>query len=155
GGARGGLGAVTKFQVGLALLVGAVAAAVEAWRTKSWRPLLGAPAAVLVVLLVGLPFHQGPLELWTLLKNAGQEYPFTSLYAFNIWAIEPGFWKPDDGIVVIGGILLGLACIASVVPLWWRRDLPPLPAAGALPPLALSLLPPRAPELSPLPALPL
>ena len=145
-GALGGLAAVTKFQFGLALFVVAVAAAVEAWRTKSWRPLLGAPAAVLVVLLVGLPFHQGPLELWTLLKNAGQEYPFTSLYAFNIWAIEPGFWKPDDGIVVIGGVLLGLACIASVVPLWWRRDLPTLLAAGALTSLAFYFLPTRAHE---------
>ena len=145
-GALGGLAAVTKFQFGLALFVVAVAAIVEAWRTRSWRPLLAGPAAVATVLLIALPFHQGPLELWALLKNAGQEYPFTSLYAFNIWAIEPGFWKPDDGIVVIGGVLLGVACIASVVPLWWRRDLPTLLAAGALTSLAFYFLPTRAHE---------
>jgi Gpi18-like mannosyltransferase len=145
-GALGGLAAVTKFQFGLGLFVVAVAAAVEAWRSKSWRPLVAIPAAIAAILVIGAPFHQGPLELWTLLKNAGQEYPFSSLYAFNIWAIEPGFWKPDDGIVVIGGILLAVACIAAVVPLWWRRDLPTLLAAGALTSLAFYFLPTRAHE---------
>jgi Gpi18-like mannosyltransferase len=145
-GALGGLAAVTKFQFGLALFVVAVAAVIEAYRNRSWRPLLGAPAAIVTIAVIGLPFHQGPLELWTLLKNAGQEYPFTSLYAFNIWAIEPGFWKPDDTLVVIGGVLLAVACIASVVPLWWRRDLATLLAAGALTSLAFYFLPTRAHE---------
>jgi hypothetical protein len=145
-GALGGLAVVMKFQFGLALFVVAVAAIIEAIRARTWRPLLGAPAAILVVLLIGLPFGQGPLELWTLLKNAGQEYPYTSLYAFNIWAIQPGFWKADDGYVLWGGILLGAACIAAVVPLWWRRDVATLLAAGAITSLAFYFLPTRAHE---------
>jgi hypothetical protein len=145
-GALAGIAVVTKFQFGIALFVIAVAAAVEGWRGRSWRPLLAAPAAVVAVLVVSVPFGQGPFELWTLLKNAGQEYPFTSLYAFNIWAVTPGFWKDDSGLVVIGGVLLAAACIASVVPLWWRRDVATLLAAGAIASLAFYFLPTRAHE---------
>jgi len=145
-GALAGIAAVTKFQFGLTLGVVAVAACVEAYRTRSWRPLLGGVAAVVAVLVVCLPFAQGPVQLWTLLRDAGQEYPFTSLYAFNIWAIQPGFWKPDDGLVVWGGMFLALACIAAVVPLWSRRDLATLLAAGALCSLAFYFLPTRAHE---------
>ncbi|HZP96506.1 MAG TPA: hypothetical protein VFC31_09255 [Candidatus Limnocylindria bacterium] len=145
-GALAGLAAVLKFQFGLTLFIVVVAAAIEAARERTWRPLLALPAAVLAVLAVGLPFGQGPAELWTLLRNAGQEYPFTSLYAFNIWAIEPGFWKPDDVLVVWGGVLLAVACVAAVVPLWWRRDLATFLAAGTLTSLAFYFLPTRAHE---------
>jgi Gpi18-like mannosyltransferase len=145
-GALGGLAAVMKFQFGLALFVVAAAALYEAIRERSWRPLLAFPAAAAAILIIGLPFHQGPLELWTLLRNAGQEYPFTSLYAFNIWAIQPGFWKSDDGLVVWGGVLLAAACLAAVLPLWKRRDLPTVLAAGALASLAFYFLPTRAHE---------
>ena len=145
-GALAGLVTVVKFQFGLALFVVVVAALVEAFRRRDWRPLLALAAAPIVALAVSVPFGQGPGELWTLLRNAGQEYPFTSLYAFNIWAIQPGFWKSDDGLVVLGGLFLGLACIAAVVPLWWRRDLVTLLAAGALTSLAFYFLPTRAHE---------
>ena len=145
-GALGGIAVVTKFQFGIALFVVAVASGVEAWRTRSWRPLVALPSGVAAALLLALPFGQGPLQLWSLLKTAGEEYPFTSLYAFNIWAIVPGFWKPDDGYVLIGGALLGVAMIASVVPLWWRRDLATLLAAGAIASLAFYFLPTRAHE---------
>ena len=145
-GALAGLVTVMKFQFGLALFVVSVAALVEAVRTRRWRPLLAPGAAVVAALLVSAPFGQGPGELWTLLRNAGQEYPFTSLYAFNIWAIQPGFWKSDDVLVVWGGLLLGAACIAAVVPLWWRRDLATLLAAGAITSLAFYFLPTRAHE---------
>ena len=145
-GVLAGLVAVIKFQFGLALFVVTVAALVEAARRRTWRPLLAPAAAAITVLVVALPFGQGPGELWTLLRNAGQEYPFTSLYAFNIWAIEPGFWKSDSAQVVWGGVLLAAACIAAVVPLWWRRDLATLLAAGALTSLAFYFLPTRAHE---------
>lgn len=158
-GALAGLASVTKFQFGLALVVVAACAAFEAWHawraravaapapsTAWWRPLLALPAAAVAILVIALPFRQGPLELWTLLRNAGQEYPFTSLYAFNIWAIQPGFWKPDDGLVVWGGVLLGAACLAAVAPLYRRRDLATLLAAGALTSLAFYFLPTRAHE---------
>ena len=145
-GALAGLVSVMKFQFGLALFVVVVAAGIEAWRAKTWRPLLALPAAALAVLVVALPFGQGPVQLWTLLRDAGQEYPFTSLYAFNIWAIQPGFWKPDDGLVAWGGFFLAAGCIAAVVPLWWRRDLASILAAGAMTSLAFYFLPTRAHE---------
>ena len=140
------LAPLLKFQFGLATFVVAVALVVEAFRTRSWRPLLAVPAGIAILLVVAVPFRQGPLELWTLLRNAGQEYPFTSLYAFNIWAITPGFWRPDDAFVLWGGLLLGAACIVAVVPLWWRRDLATLLAAGAITSLAFYFLPTRAHE---------
>lgn len=145
-GALGGIAVVTKFQFGIALFVVSIAAAVEAWRARSWRPLVALPSGAAAALLIALPFGQGPLELWSLLKTAGEEYPFTSLYAFNIWAIVPGFWKPDDGYVLIGGVLLVVAMIASVVPLWWRRDLATLIGVGAIASLAFYFLPTRAHE---------
>jgi hypothetical protein len=101
---------------------------------------------MIAILVVSLPFGQGPAELLRLLSNAGQEYPYTSLYAFNIWAIEPGFWKPDDGLVVWGGVLLAAACLASVAQLWRRRDLAAILAVGALTSLAFYFLPTRAHE---------
>jgi Gpi18-like mannosyltransferase len=145
-GALGALAALTKFQFGLALFAIVVAATVEAWRSRSWRPVVVLPAALVANVVITLPFGLGPLEQWDLLKFAGNEYPFTSLYAFNVWAIQPGFWKPDDGLVVLGGIFLAVACIAAVVPLWWRRDLATLLAAGAIMSLAFYFLPTRAHE---------
>jgi hypothetical protein len=145
-GVLGGVVSVLKFQFGLALLVVVVAAAIEAYRTRALRPLVVLPVAVIAALVVALPFRQGPFELWGLLRFAGQEYPLTSLYAFNIWAVFPGFWKPDDPYVVVGGILLGAAVIAGCVPLWWRRDAATLLAAGAVASLAFYFLPTRAHE---------
>ncbi len=145
-GVFGGVAAVTKFQFGLALFVVIAASIFEALRARSLRPLLALPAAALAILVVAVPFGQGPVELWALLSNAGQEYPYTSLYAFNIWAIEPGFWKPDDGLVVFGGVLLAVASVASVAQLWLRRDLAAILAAGALTSLAFYFLPTRAHE---------
>ncbi len=145
-GALGALGALTKFQYGLALYVVVVAAIIEAIRTRKWRPLLVLPAALVANFVITAPFQLGPPQQLALLLNAGKEYPFTSLYAFNIWAIQPGFWKADDAYVTWGGILLGAACIAAVVPLWWKRDLATLLAAGALASLAFYFLPTRAHE---------
>ncbi|HEY3218400.1 MAG TPA: hypothetical protein VGK15_04855 [Candidatus Limnocylindria bacterium] len=145
-GALGALAGLTKFQYGLGLYVVVVAAIVEAIRTHHWRPLLVLPAALAANFVITAPFQLGLPQQLALLLNAGREYPFTSLYAFNIWAIQPGFWKADDGYVVWGGILLGTACLAAVVPLWWRRDLASLLAAGAVASLAFYFLPTRAHE---------
>jgi Gpi18-like mannosyltransferase len=146
GGALAGLAAVLKFQYGLALVVVVATAAIEAWRTRSPRPLLAVPVAAVVALAVSLPFRQGPLELWRLLRSAGEEYPFTSLYAFNVWAVSPGFWKDDDPYVVIGGLLLGAAVLGACAPLWWRRDTATLLGAAAIATLAFYFLPTRAHE---------
>jgi hypothetical protein len=144
GGALAGLAAVLKFQYGLALLVVVTTAAVEAFRTRSPRPLLAVPVAAAAALAVSLPFGRGPLELWNLLRTAGEEYPLTSLYAFNVWAVITGFWKDDAPYVVIGGLLLGVVVLAACAPLWWRRDAATLLAAGAIASLAFYFLPTRA-----------
>ena len=146
GGVLAGLAAVLKFQYGLALFVVIAAVAIEAWRTRSPRPLLAIPVAAATALAVSLPFGQGPFELWGLLRSAGEEYPFTSLYAFNVWAVSPGFWKDDAPYVVIGGLLLGVVALGACVPLWWRRDTATLLAAGAIATLAFYFLPTRAHE---------
>ncbi len=146
GGALAGVAAVLKFQYGLALVVVVAAAAVEAFRTRSPRPLLAVPVAGAAALAVSLPFGQGPFELWKLLRSAGEEYPFTSLYAFNVWAVSPGFWKADEPYVVVGGLLLGAAVLGASVLLWWRRDMATLLAAGVIVTLAFYFLPTRAHE---------
>jgi len=151
-GALAGLASVLKFQLGVALIIIVVAAAVEAYRSRSWRPLVALPVAAAVALAVALPFRQGPFELWSLLRFAADEYAYTSLYAFNLWSVVVGFWEPDRGYVVIGGVLLAAALAASCVPLWWRRDVATLLAAGACATLAFYFLPTRAHERYLLPA---
>ncbi|MDP9281096.1 MAG: 6-pyruvoyl-tetrahydropterin synthase-related protein [Chloroflexota bacterium] len=152
-GALAGIASILKFQFGLALVVVGVAAAIEAYRLRSWRPLLVFPVAAAAAFIVALGFDQGPLRLWAMLRFAGEEYQLTSLYAFNIWSIVAGFLRPDDPYVVLGGILLGAAVIASCVPLWWRRDAATLLAAGAVATLAFYFLPTRAHERYLFPAL--
>ena len=88
----------------------------------------------------------GPGELLDLVKSAALTYPYTSLYAFNVWSIVGDFWKPDDAFVVTGGILLVAGLLASAAMVWWRRDVPALLAAGALAAMAFYFLPTRAHE---------
>ena len=56
------------------------------------------------------------------------------------------FWKDDAAWVVPGGILLAIGLLASVVPLWWRRDTAALLAVGAATVMAFYFLPTRAHE---------
>jgi predicted membrane-bound dolichyl-phosphate-mannose-protein mannosyltransferase len=146
-GTLAGVAAMVKPQFGIgALLV--VAAAVIVWiRDADWRPptrvLLAAGATVLVL---GLPFRAGPSELIDLVKSAAGTYPYTSLYAFNIWSIVGDFWKPDDAYVLTGGVLLIAGLLGSAALLWWRRDVPMFLAAGALAAMAFYFLPTRAHE---------
>ena len=146
-GVLAGLAAMVKPQFGIALVVVLAAAAIVWIREADWR----APARALVgagatILLLGLPFRTGPGELIDLVKSAAGTYPYTSLYAFNIWSIVGDFWKPDDGYVVTGAVLLLAGVAGSCVLLWWRRDVPTLLAAGTLAAFAFYFLPTRAHE---------
>ncbi|MEK7861980.1 MAG: phospholipid carrier-dependent glycosyltransferase, partial [Chloroflexota bacterium] len=146
-GALAGVALMVKPQFGLALVV-VLAAAVVVWlRDADWRPslrVLGASAGV--VLLLGLPFRTGPAELIALVRSASETYPYTSLYAFNIWSIVGDFWKPDGRYVVTGALML-LGGIATACALTWRRrDVATLLAAGALAAFAFYFLPTRAHE---------
>jgi len=142
-----GIALMIKPQFGIALVVIATAALVEWIRDADWRPPVRAGVAALVtVLALGVPFRIGPAELVELVRSASATYPYTSLYAFNIWSIVGDFWKPDDGYVAVGGALLVVGLIASCAPLWRRRDTATLLAAGALAAFAFYFLPTRAHE---------
>ena len=151
-GALGAIAVLIKPQFGIALLVIVVAAAVEFIREGRWRPPVQAlGAAVLTSYALCVPFWGlSPLrianELSTLVRSAAETYPYSSLYAFNLWSILYDFWKPDDGVVVYGALLLGAGLIAAVVPLWWRRDTAMLLTCAALAAMAFYFLPTRAHE---------
>ncbi|MDQ2951784.1 MAG: DUF2029 domain-containing protein, partial [Chloroflexota bacterium] len=146
-GAFAGLAVMIKPQFGIGLFI-VLAAALVLWiRDSDWRaPLRAAIASVAVVLVLGLPFRSGPGELIDLVKSAALTYPYTSLYAFNLWSIVGDFWQPDGAFVAAGGVLLVTGLLGSASIVWWRRDVPALLAAGALAAMAFYFLPTRAHE---------
>ena len=146
-GTLAGVAAMVKPQFGIGALM-VIAAAVIIWiRDADWRPATRSLlAAATTVLVLGLPFRAGPAELIDLVKSASATYPYTSLYAFNIWSIVGDFWKPDDAYVLTGGVLLIAGLLGSAALLWWRRDVPVFLAAGALAAMAFYFLPTRAHE---------
>ena len=142
-----GLATMTKPQFGLVLGVVLVAAAVELARAHDWRPLLrSGGAALATMLLLALPFGMTPGAFIGLVRSASETYPYSSLYAFNGWSIFLDFWTDDAMWVVPGAILLAVGILASVVPLWWRRDTAALLAVGAATVMAFYFLPTRAHE---------
>ncbi len=146
-GGLAGLALMVKPQFGLVGIVVLAAAAVELVRSGRRGPLVRVLAAGLVVsVALALPFGMTPGAFVDLVRRASETYPYTSLFAFNIWSIVGDFWKPDTSYVVIGGALLVLGIAGSVATLWTRRDLPMLLAAGALAACAFYFLPTRAHE---------
>ena len=153
-GALAGLAMMIKPQFTLALGVVLVAAATLYIRDRDWRPgVRAASAAAVTAIALALPFGLGVGPFVALIRSASETYPYTSLYAFNIWAVVGDFWKPDDAYVVIGGVLLVVGLGASVIPLWWRRDTAALLAVGAAAAMAFYFLPTRAHERYLFPAL--
>jgi len=139
--------AMVKPQFGIGAVVIGVAALIEAVRFGRWQPLARAGfAGVVTALALGAPFRAGPVELFDLVKKASETYPYTSLFAFNVWSIVADFWKPDDGLVVWGAVLLVAGLLVSCIPLWRQRDTASLLAAGALAACAFYFLPTRAHE---------
>jgi predicted membrane-bound dolichyl-phosphate-mannose-protein mannosyltransferase/Gpi18-like mannosyltransferase len=146
-GVLAGLAAMTKPQFGLVVAVVLVAGLVELIRSRDWGPLLrSAGATVATMAALALPFGMTPGAFVGLVRSASETYPYSSLYAFNGWSIGLDFWKDDAAWVVPGGILLAIGLIASVVPLWWRRDTAALLAVGAATVMAFYFLPTRAHE---------
>ena len=153
-GALAALAALIKPQFGLGLILVIAGAAFIFIREGNLRPVARAGfAALAVVLALALPFRIGPAELIALVRSASETYPYTSLYAFNPWSIGFDFWKPDAGLVVIGGALLAAGVAASAAPLWWRRDTAAFLACGACAVFAFYFLPTRAHERYLFPAL--
>ncbi len=88
----------------------------RAWSTIVARVGLLVLLAVAVVLAMFQPFGVGPTDIPRFYRDAGSLYPFTSLWAFNVWGAA-GFYRPDigPGGVTVGGIApfhLGLAAFA-------------------------------------------
>ena len=151
-GALGAVAALVKPQFGIGALVIVVAAAIEFIRDARWRPALAvvvggaATAYALSVPFWGPDPFRIATELVALVRSASATYPYTSLYAFNGWSIFFDFWKPDEGLVVYGALLLAAGFLLSVLPLWWRRDTAMLLACAVFTGLAFYFLPTRAHE---------
>ncbi len=141
------LAAMVKPQFGIGAVVIVAAGVIELIRFGRWRPLgRVALAGVVTALALGAPFKAGPAELIDLVKKASETYPYTSLFAFNVWSIVGNFWQPDDAFVGYGTVLLVAGLLASCVPLWRRRDTATFLAAGTLAACAFYFLPTRAHE---------
>ena len=70
-----------------------------------------------VLILLGLPFGLSPIELVRFYQGASGTYPYTSVWAFNLWALG-GFWQPDvgaDAVTIFGlpAFYAGLAVVAA------------------------------------------
>jgi hypothetical protein len=124
------IAAATKPQVVFALPVVAVFLiwrhASDGWSLVArFACLAGLVMAVVVAMFI--PFGVGPVGILSFYRNAGSVYPFTSLWAFNVWGAA-GFYRPDVGseALRIGGVAavhVGLAAfavmtIAIVVRCW-------------------------------------
>ncbi|HKY52170.1 MAG TPA: phospholipid carrier-dependent glycosyltransferase [Candidatus Limnocylindria bacterium] len=146
-GALAGLAAMVKPQFGIGAVVIGAGALIEAIRTRRVEPLVRvAIAGVVIVLALGAPFRAGPAELVALVRKASETYPYTSLFAFNVWSIVGDFWQPDDAFFVFGAVLLVAGLVLSCLPLWRRRDTAAFLAAGAIAACAFYFLPTRAHE---------
>ena len=104
-----------------------VAALLLVWRYLGSRdkpPLregllrLGGLAAVgaILLILLGIPFGLSPLGLIRFYQGASGTYPYTSVWAFNLWALG-GFWQADvgaDAVKIFGipAFYAGLAVVA-------------------------------------------
>jgi Gpi18-like mannosyltransferase/predicted membrane-bound dolichyl-phosphate-mannose-protein mannosyltransferase len=153
-GALAALAAMVKPQFGIGAVVIAGAVLIELIRYGRWQPLgRVALAGVVTALALGAPFKAGPAELIDLVKKASETYPYTSLFAFNVWSIAADFWQPDAAFVGLGTLLLVAGLLGSCVPLWWRRDTATFLAAGTLAACAFYFLPTRAHERYLFPAL--
>ena len=146
-GALAAVAAMVKPQFGVSVVVIGVAVLIELIRSGRWQPLVRVGVSgIVTAVALGVPFRAGPAELFDLVKKASETYPYTSLYAFNVWSIVGDFWKPDDAFVGYGAVLLAVGLLVSCAPLWWRRDTATFLAAGTLAAGAFYFLPTRAHE---------
>jgi dolichyl-phosphate-mannose-protein mannosyltransferase len=107
----------------------------RAWSKIAARVGLYVVLAVAVIVAMFAPFGVGPTEIPGFYRSGGSVYPFTSLWAFNVWGAA-GFYRRDvgPGALSVGGVAayyVGLAAfagatIALMVRAWrsfaWRVD---------------------------------
>lgn len=138
------VGGMVKATFGSVALVVGVASIVHAYRSRDARPPLRAIAGALTgYALVGLALRLTPWGYLELVREGALRFAYTSLNAFNVWALVAGFFQPDDAYVRIGLGLLLLGVAAALAPLWWRRDTAALLAVAGAVVLAFYFLPTR------------
>jgi len=71
----------------------------------------------LLILLLSFPFFpRNPLlGLPSLIISMGEDYHFTSLYAYNLWSITTGMWKIDTHYVLTGAILYVISAVLILI----------------------------------------
>lgn len=99
-------------------------------RNKSWRHLLILIYAFLItIILLFAPFNNELNILNFILERhqaTSNQYPYTSLNAFNLWAILNGFWHSDQNIFLNltlqlwGNILFGSVYLWLLVVYWLK-----------------------------------
>jgi dolichyl-phosphate-mannose-protein mannosyltransferase len=85
------------------------------------RIALAAGCGFLVLVVLFLPFGVGPFEIPEFYRSAGAVYPFTSLWAFNVWGAT-AFYRLDSGtdaFAIFGIEAFALGLIAFAVGLAW------------------------------------
>jgi hypothetical protein len=88
-----------------------------AWARIAGHCGLLALLAVTVVAAMFAPFGIGPADIPGFYRRAGSVYPFTSLWAYNVWGAA-GFYRPDigSGAMRVGGVAafyIGLVAFAA------------------------------------------
>jgi Gpi18-like mannosyltransferase len=136
-----------KPQFGLVLLPVAVVAFIV-WRSRrDWRVLFDTVlGGVLAFLLVTVPLALNPISYFGRVIGAGSYQETTTANASNIWALIGEYDQPDRGLVYVGGVLLLIGLVASLLPLRRRIDLPIVLAVGVFVAFAFYFLPTRVHE---------
>ena len=136
-----------KPQFGLVLLPVAIVAFIV-WRARrDWRVLFDtALGGILAFLLVTVPLALNPISYFGRVIGAGSYQETTTANASNIWALIGEYDQPDGSLVYVGGVLLLIGMVASLLPLRRRVDLPTMLAVGAFVAFAFYFLPTRVHE---------
>lgn len=116
----------TKPQTAFLLPVAALVLAVRHLRGRKAEPAdlavrVGVPMLAFfgVWMALALPFGLTPGPLLGFYADAGSTYPYTSVWAFNLWGVA-GFWRPDSGVDAFqlfgfSAVAVGIVAFAAAV----------------------------------------
>ena len=112
------------------------------------------PLAILAFILTFIPFSpsfsQLPQFILSRLFTTANQYPYTSVHAFNLWQLLHGSWQPDAKFQILGWLLFGIISFLFLIRA--KFQLTPRLLAGVF--LAAFMLLTRMHERHLLPALP-
>ena len=136
-----------KPQFGLVILPVAVVVFIVRRTRKDWMVLAATVlGGILAFLAVTLPLALNPISYFGRIIGAGSFQETTTANAANIWALYGDYDQPDGSLVYVGGVLLVIGLVASLLPLRRRIDLPTVLAVGLFVVLAFYFLPTRVHE---------